>query len=65
MKIYIHEGKGFYIGSCVIVMTEDEETAINLILKELSNMGLEEDINITSVKEVAFNSIIYANNGDY
>ena len=31
MKIYKHEGKGFYIGSCIIVIADSTEMATILI----------------------------------
>ena len=64
MKIYKHEGKGHYIGSCVIVISESLEDANKLIRKELDSIGLSGEV--LEVKEVLPNNgLIYSNNGDY
>ena len=64
MNLYKHEGKGFYIGSCVIVMAESIETATILIDNELHSMGLsDETINIVELD--VRDGIVYSYNGDY
>jgi hypothetical protein len=64
MKIYKHEGKGFWIGSCVIVITENEESAKNLIKGELVKIGLnDEEPNPSEINII--DGIIYSYNGDY
>jgi hypothetical protein len=64
MKLYKHEGKGFYIGSCVIVMAESIEMATILIDNELHSMGLsDETINIVELD--VRDGIVYSHNGDY
>jgi hypothetical protein len=48
MKIYIHEGNGHYIGSCVIVVSDNLENAKGLIRQSLDDMGLsDEELSIT------------------
>ncbi len=64
MNLYKHEGKGFYIGSCVIVMAESIEMATVLIDNELNSMGLsDETINIVELD--VRDGIVYSHNGDY
>lgn len=64
MKIYKHQGKGFWIGSCVLVVAENEESAKILIKNELINIGLnDEEPNPSEVQIV--NGVIYSYNGDY
>lgn len=63
-KFYKHEGKGFYIGSCVIARAENKLEAEKIIRKELDNLFLkDEELKIEEIKEI--NGIIYSNNGDY
>lgn len=65
-KIYIHEGKGHYIGSTVIVIAESEEDACELIRMQLDEMGLhEEPIDIVEIKNIVTFSIVYSNDGSY
>ena len=64
MNIYKHEGKGFYVGSCVIVMAEGIISASEIIRKRLDEMGLTDeklDIYQVEVKD----GVIYEYNGDY
>jgi len=64
MKIYKHEGKGFYIGSCIIVVADSIEHANVLIEDELFRMGLSNekpDIVEIDIKD----GIVYSYNGDY
>lgn len=66
MKIYKHEGKGFYIGSCVIVTADSFDHARVLIENELFRMGLpEEKPNINIVDVEVRDGLIYSHNGDY
>jgi hypothetical protein len=65
MKIYIHTGKGHYIGSVIIVASESYESAYNIIKIRLSQMGLEsEDPQIVEM-EIEDDKIIYCQSGDY
>lgn len=64
MKLYKHEGKGFYIGSCIIVMAESFEMATILIENELFDMGLsDEKVNVVELD--IRDGIVYSYNGDY
>jgi hypothetical protein len=65
MKIYKHIGAGHYIGSCVIVISENEETAKTMIRKMLDDEGLEDEpLNVVRVPTKP-NTIVYKHNGDY
>jgi hypothetical protein len=65
MKIYIHEGKGHYIGSCVIVVSDNIENARGLIRQSLDDVGLSnEELSITE-KEISNGIIVWKENGDY
>jgi hypothetical protein len=66
-KIYIHVGKGFYIGSTVIVMAASLEEAQTLISQELKNMGLAgEALDIKELKIPKSGPFtVYVENGDY
>ena len=65
MKIYIHEGKGHYIGSCVIVVSDNLENARGLIRQSLDDVGLSnEELSITE-KEISNGIIVWKENGDY
>lgn len=64
MKLYKHEGKGFYIGSCIIVIADSVESATILIENELFRMGLsDEKVEVFEIDTK--DGIVYANNGDY
>lgn len=63
MKIFKHEGPGFYIGSCVIVTAEDINAAEALIRKQLSSMRLADE-RLEIVEVDASNGIIYSYNGE-
>ncbi len=39
MKLYIHEGPGHYVGSVIIVVSDNYETAYEIISKRLNEMG--------------------------
>jgi len=65
MKIYIHEGKGHYIGSTVVAICENLEIAKKLIRTTLDDMGLsQEELSISETK-ITPNSVIYQASGDY
>ena len=65
MKLYIHEGKGHYIGSCVMVVSDNLEAAKGLIRQSLNSMGLsDEELSITE-KEIKNNTIVLEQSGDY
>jgi hypothetical protein len=64
MKIYKHEGKGFYIGSCVIVVANTIEMAKILIENELFKMGLSDE-KAEPIEIDIRDNIIYSYNGDY
>jgi hypothetical protein len=64
MKIYKHEGKGFYIGSCVIVVANTIEMAEILIENELFRMGLSDE-KAEPIEIDIRDNIIYSYNGDY
>ena len=65
MKIYIHEGKGHYIGSCVIVVSDNLENAKSLIRQSLDSMGLsDEELSITE-KEITNGCVVLELSGDY
>jgi hypothetical protein len=64
-KLYIHEGKGHYIGSCVIVIAGSLMMAEKIIRQSLDDMGLSnEELNIIE-KELISESVIYKLSGDY
>lgn len=68
MKIYIYEGEGVCIGSCIIVISDSLKNAKTLIRKSLDKMGLNnKEISITDIteKEISNNTIIYEADGDY
>ena len=65
MKIYIHEGPGYYIGSTVVVVSENIETAEKLIRASLDKMGLcDEKLSIVEIN-IKKNSVVYTASGDY
>jgi hypothetical protein len=64
MKVYKHEGKGFYIGSCVIVIADTIDMARILIENELFRMGLSDE-KPEPVEVDTRDNIIYSYNGDY
>lgn len=64
MKIYKHEGNGFYIGSCVIVVANTIEMAEILIENELFRMGLSDE-KAEPIEIDIRDNIIYSYNGDY
>lgn len=68
MKIYKWEGKGFYLGSVVIVVAESMDSAKAIIEKALIETGLKsswvESEEVTEI-EADEQKIIYLDNGDY
>ena len=65
MKMYIHEGAGHHLGSCVIVVSDSLENAKSLIRQSLNGMGLfDEQLSITE-KEISNNTIVWRESGDY
>lgn len=65
MKIYKHTGNGHYIGSCIIVLSENRSNAEIIIVNELNKNGLgDEELNIEEI-EIQNNLIILSENGDY
>lgn len=64
-KIYKHEGPGHYIGSCIIVIAEDEYEASDLIRTELDSMGLHNEVINMVEMSIKKQKIIYAYDGDY
>lgn len=66
MKIYKHEGKGFYIGSVVIVINNSLEDAEKVIRQILDETGLiDEALNIVECADLYNDGVIYFQNGDY
>ena len=64
-KLYIHEGKGHYTGSCVIVIAGSLMMAEKIIRQSLDDMGLSnEELNIIE-KELIAESVLYKLSGDY
>lgn len=64
-RIYKHTGKGFYIGSCVIVVEDSHEKACELIRVILNKMGLmEEPLNVSEFRIIP-GAVIHSDNGDY
>ena len=65
MRIYIHEGKGHYMGSCVIVVSDNSENAKDLIRQSLNGMGLSDEELLITEKEISNNIIVWKESGDY
>ena len=65
MRIYKHIGKGHYIGSCIVIIAEDEDIAKHLISIELINMGLRDEPLDIEEFEIIKNTIIVKQDGDY
>jgi hypothetical protein len=63
-KIYTHSGKGYWIGSKVIVVASSKEEAETLISEVLISIGLNDPLNIEEMS-IENNLVIYADNGDY
>lgn len=65
MKMYIHEGKGHYVGSCVIVVSDNLENAKSLIRQSLDNMGLSDEELSIEEKEISNGIVVWKESGDY
>ena len=65
MKIYIHEGQGHYVGSCVVAVSDSLETAKSLIRQSLNGMGLSDEELLITEKEISNNIIVWKESGDY
>jgi hypothetical protein len=65
MKIFKHEGPGYYIGSLVVVVCETEEDAKELIRGYLDKTGLKDEVLNISEFEIKNFTIICTKNGDY
>lgn len=66
MHIYKHQGKGFYVGSCVVVYAFNRKQAEEMIRKELDKNGLKkEKVNITEIHSLGNATVIHTDNGDY
>lgn len=65
LRIFKHTGRGHYIGSVIIVMTNTVSEAHSMIRDELDSVGLKhEDLNIIELESTK-KCIIYSHNGDY
>jgi hypothetical protein len=65
MKIYKHEGKGHWIGSTVIVVSNDRETAEAMIRENLDRGGRKnEELNVVEIS-IEHTALIHYDNGDY
>lgn len=66
MKVYKHEGPGFYIGSDVFVIARDRKQADKMIRAELDSIGLTmEELSVECLGEIKGPMIINSDNGDY
>lgn len=63
-KIYIHSGKGHYIGSKVIVIASSRTEAETLITDVLVFNNLDEALDIQEMP-IKNNEVIYIDTGDY
>lgn len=64
-KLYIHQGEGHYVGSVVVAIAEDLDTAATLIRGELDKMGLfSEELDIVE-RDTESNSVVLSISGDY
>lgn len=65
VSVWVHEGKGHYIGSVVIVHATNQPEAEAMIRKQLDASGLQaEPLKVTEIVLRGFCSI-YFDNGDY
>lgn len=63
MGIFIHEGRGYYIGSTVIVKANNIEEAKNMIRSVLDEHGLvNEEVDVVDISN---KKVLYVHNGDY
>lgn len=67
MKVFIHTGKGHYIGSTVIVLAKSKKTAEKLIREALNDIGLSnEQLNVRiGCLSTDKPQVIYSYDGDY
>jgi hypothetical protein len=64
-KLYIHRGEGHYVGSVVVAIAEDLDTASMLIRGKLDEMGLfSEDLDIVE-SDTESNSVVLSIFVDY
>ena len=63
MGIFIHEGRGYYIGSTVIVRADNIEEAKVIIRNILDENGLVKEA--VDVRDISEENVIYVHNGDY
>lgn len=65
LKIYKHEGKGHWIGSCVILLAPSRQEADATIRKKLDSEGLsKEPLDIEEI-DPKIPRFVYVNNGEY
>lgn len=65
MKLYMHEGPGHWIGSCVVVIAENPEHAYSVIRGILDSGGLPaESLNVKEI-DIDRPAVIVDDNGDY
>jgi hypothetical protein len=68
VRVYVHEGSGHWIGSCIVVLAESPLQAVEMIRKELDDGGLpNEPVTIQGLREYTLNQpkLIHVDNGDY
>lgn len=67
MKVFIHTGKGHYVGSTVIAIAKSKKTAEKLIREALDEDGLTtEELDVSEVNlEDSEPQVIHFDNGDY
>jgi hypothetical protein len=68
MRVYVHEGHGHWIGSCVVVIAESPLQAVEMIRKELDDGGLpNEAVTIQRLREYTPDrpKVVHFDNGDY
>lgn len=64
VRVYVHTGKGHWLGSVVVVLAHNLEHARRLVRKELDRVRLDsEELNIKLHPKREH--IIYIDNGDY
>lgn len=64
-RIFKHEGSGHYIGSCIIVIDTDIESAKAFIRKILDSQGLKKEQLSVDEIDIEKGKVVYVNNGDY
>jgi hypothetical protein len=64
-KIYVHSGKGHYVGSGIVVVEESKEEATKLVRSLLDKNGLtDEEVSLEEFK-IKKGEVVYLDNGDY